>query len=114
MGQGNFGKVCVAFISYSSAIRDEEQTKIPEVTTQLPLKSGIKRHFSFRKQQYTVNYNYDTSNPVQLNQSQQDQQQIVPLMPKEARKVAAKMVKGMLFLLQYNHDSYYRHLQAIF
>jgi hypothetical protein len=106
LGQGNFGKVCVAYISRTTQIRDEDQVKNSEPVFQSPLKQGHKRHFSFKNNKYTVNQNYEPSG-VNANISPDNSNSAsIPLLPKDARKVAAKMAKGMSFFYQLSGLNY--------
>ena len=92
LGQGNFGKVCVAYISHTQAIRDEEEVKKADLSFQGPTKQGLKRHLSF-KNKYTVNQNYEPSG-VTSDLNNTDENAKIPLLPKDARKAAVKMAKG--------------------
>jgi hypothetical protein len=98
LGQGNFGKVCVAYISHSQPIRDEEEAKKVDLTFQGAGK--LKRHLSF-KSKYAVNQNYEPSG-VTSNTNAAENDTKIPLLPKDTRKAAAKMAKGIKLILYPN------------
>ena len=91
LGQGNFGKVCLATVA-STQIRDEAQAKKDLVNfyanPDAALGSdggaggGLARRGSTKRQNLyiTKHLDFDESN--------------IPLLPSDARKVACKMVKG--------------------
>lgn len=87
LGEGNFGRVCTAFVSKKNELRSEE-----EVTDALNAHQnrGIKRHLSLR--------NRFMHRPDNISQEQKSDVEMQPLtqMPdeKDAKKVAVKMVKG--------------------
>jgi hypothetical protein len=90
LGQGNFGKVCLATLS-KEPIRDEADVakEMGSSSGQLDQAGtgGIMRRLSTRRQQnkYVLNNNYK---PFEISDANQ------PLLPRGARLVAVKMVKG--------------------
>lgn len=60
----------------------------------MPVKQGIRRHLSF-KNKSTANPNYEPSG-VTSNVDSNENDSIIPLLPKDARKAAVKMAKGMI------------------
>ncbi len=90
MGEGNFGKVCLAAVSLHDSIRDKNQIEKEEGGAGSGL-SRVKHRFSIRgrdgQNSYAVN---KSGSDVALNEFNQ------PLLIKGCRKVAVKMVKGKL------------------
>ncbi len=86
MGEGNFGKVCLASVS-NEKIRDESE--IGKEINILDPASGtaLSRKFSMRRQQNAYMAS-KTSKDFEISETSQ------PLLPKGARLVAVKMVKG--------------------
>jgi hypothetical protein len=105
LGQGNFGKVCVAYISHSQPIRDEEEVKKADLSFQGPGKQGLKRHLSF-KSKHTVNQNYEPSGVTSSTNSAENDIKI-PLLPNDARKAAVKMAKGIKLILYPNSPIFF-------
>ena len=89
LGQGNFGKVCLASVS-NEQIREESD--IGKELNILDTSSGSlpatpNRKFSMRRQQNTYALKNSTSDKdVEMSD--------VPLLPKNSRLAAVKMVKG--------------------
>jgi hypothetical protein len=70
----------------TTEIRDDEQIAIDT-----PAKTGLRRHLSFRRGHYNVTKsNVDSTD----NLDNSPTSALIPLLPKDARKVAVKMIKG--------------------
>jgi hypothetical protein len=93
LGEGNFGKVCLAVVSLKDPIRDESQTDKDDFEGGSGVPgSGLSRHkhrFSIRGRSAHNTYTVNKSNSdLELNELDK------PLLVKGSRLVAVKMVKG--------------------
>jgi hypothetical protein len=90
LGEGNFGKVCLAAVSLNDPIRDESQLDKDDFES-AGGGSGLTRHrlhFSIRGRGGGQNSQNKSGSDLALNDFNQ------PLLVKGSRQAAVKMVKG--------------------
>lgn len=84
LGEGEFGKVCLALVSFKADLRSDDE--VNDISKHDQANRGIRRHFSFRSK----------NNPYSGNSTLNDKEVQIPLIRNNGgRLVAVKMVKGM-------------------